>query len=63
MVNKCRICGSAMKQGGCFREVYEWCQRCESADTEPDFQLVTPTEPLRGWTWHFKGQTLKVFIK
>jgi hypothetical protein len=45
-MKKCSACGSVLKQGGCFQEIYEWCPRCEEQDTEPDFQLVTPTEPM-----------------
>jgi hypothetical protein len=32
---KCKIHGIEKKQGGCFQNIYEWCPKCEDADTEP----------------------------
>lgn len=47
-MKKCRIHNVPLKQGGCFQNVYEWCPKCEEADTEPltDPGFVTPTSPL-----------------
>ena len=47
-MKKCKIHGVPLKQGGCFQNVYEWCPKCELADTEPmqEFELRTPTQPL-----------------
>jgi hypothetical protein len=47
---KCKIHGIEKKQGGCFQNIYEWCPKCEDADTEPltDPGLeLTPTQPLQ----------------
>ena len=43
---KCKLCGGPLTEGGAFTEVYRWCKVCEGDDTEPNFRMVTPTEPL-----------------
>ena len=47
---KCKIHNIEKKQGGCFQNIYEWCPKCEDADTEPltdPGRELTPTAPLR----------------